>query len=280
MAKGIALIVGLKNVDPNKYNGWNGKNGCWGCERDVDNINLLLTDQGFETKILKTEQATHSNILKELSTAASSLSKDDILVFYYSGHGGQLPDADSKIKDEIDGKDETLVAFDRQIIDDELNEIWLSVVEGARIVMVSDSCNAGTNYKNAKLPFPPIPPTPIEEGGLPFPPIPPTPIEEGGLPFPPIVPTPIELVVNKRVKAQMIHFGGCRDGSSSAGFFSGGAFTLSLCEVLSDKSFQGNYLQVIAKIMSMVDQFQLPKYNEYGNVSNEFCNSRPFQIEI
>ncbi len=116
MAKGLALLVGLKSVDPNQYNGWNGENGCWGCELDVDNMERILAAQGFKTKVLKTAEATHSNVLQELRSAASSLSAEDILVFYYSGHGGQQPDFQSPTKDERDGQDETLVAYDRQII--------------------------------------------------------------------------------------------------------------------------------------------------------------------
>jgi len=38
-------------------------------------------------------------------------------------------------KDKLDGQDETLVAFDREIIDDELSEKWMSFAEGVRIVV-------------------------------------------------------------------------------------------------------------------------------------------------
>ena len=48
MAKGYALLVGLKSVDPIKYGGWDGSNGCWGCELDVDNMERLLGHLGFQ----------------------------------------------------------------------------------------------------------------------------------------------------------------------------------------------------------------------------------------
>ena len=33
MAKGHALLVGLKSVDPASYNGWDGTGGCWRGDR-------------------------------------------------------------------------------------------------------------------------------------------------------------------------------------------------------------------------------------------------------
>ena len=251
MAKGIALLAGLKSVDPNQYNGWSGENGCWGCELDVDNVNRILTAQGFQTTVLKTAQATHTNVLQALRSAASSLSKNDIFVFYYSGHGGQQPDSNSSTKDEMDGQDETLVAFDRQIIDDELNEVWLSVTEGVRIIMISDSCNSGTNYRSIGTFL-------------------------NSTPFIPVVDKSAE----QRMKAQLIHYGGCRDGFSSSGYLGGGAFTTALCNAWANGAFQGDYRQLLEKTASLVSSGQIPQYNEYGPVSDEFCNSRPFQIGI
>lgn len=249
MAKGLALLVGLTRVDPNRYNGWNGANGCWGCELDVDNVERVLVAQGFQTKTLKTEQATHDNILSTLRTVASSLAKDDILVFYYSGHGGQQPDFRSSNKDEADGQDETLVAFDGEIIDDELNEIWLSITEGARVVMISDSCNSGTNYRMVST----------------------------FLNATPIIPV-LDPAVQEKMKAQLIHYGGCRDGFTSSGYMGGGAFTTALCNAWANGAFEGNYKQLLEKAANLVTTGQAPQYNEYGPVSDTFRDSKPFRI--
>ncbi len=250
MAKGLALLVGLRKVDADKYNGWNGENGCWGCELDVDNMERILTAQGFQITVLKTAEATHDNIVEKLRFAATSLTADDIFVFYYSGHGGQQPDLESLVEDELDGKDETLVAYDRQIIDDELNEIWLSVTPGARIVMISDSCNSGSNYRMA--------------GTL----VNPTSI----IPF-------SDKTVENQMKAQLIHYGGCRDGFPSSGYQGGGAFTTALCSAWANGAFDGDYQQLHQKAVSLVTSGQIPQYNEYGPVSDKFRHSRPFQIE-
>jgi len=249
MGKGLALLVGLKRIDPNKYNGWPGENGCWGCELDVDNVERILVGKGFQATVLKTAEATHDNILEALRSAANSLGPDDIFAFYYSGHGGQQPDFLSPNKDELDGQDETLVAFDSQIIDDELNEIWLSFAEGVRIVMISDSCNSGTNYRTVGTFENPSPIIPI-----------------------------LDKEIQGEMKAQLIHYGGCRDGFESGGYQGGGAFTMALCHVWSDGKYEGNYKQLLENAGTLVSGSQKPQYNEYGPVGEKFRDSKPFQI--
>jgi uncharacterized caspase-like protein len=95
-----------------------GMGGCWGCELDVDNMERILKSHDYDTKILKTADATRNRILSSLYRASDNLVAADIFVFYYSGHGGQQPDFNG---DEVDGKDETLVAYDREVIDDKIH---------------------------------------------------------------------------------------------------------------------------------------------------------------
>ena len=130
MPKGLYVLVGLKSVDPSCYGGWDGTGGCWGCELDVDNIQRILDEAGYDGTVLKTSQATRQTVLNALKKAASDLSGDDILALYFSCHGGQQPDFDSDDLDELDGKDETLLLYDGEIIDDQLNDIWLTLPMG------------------------------------------------------------------------------------------------------------------------------------------------------
>lgn len=245
--KGKALLVGLNSVDPNCYGGWNGQNGCWGCELDVDNIENILTPLNYDIDILKTEDARAEAILEGLNTAASTLVSGDIFVFYFSGHGGQQPDTDG---DEMDGQDETLITYNRPLVDDELNEVWLKFKAGVRIFMISDSCNSGTNYKNLKKPF--------------------------------FTPTTISLIPNfeiaLKMKAKLIHFGGCRDGFGSSGFMQGGAFTMALCDVWASGDFQGNYPDFHQAICARISTSQQPQYSQYGSGITSFRNQKPFSI--
>jgi len=246
MATARALLVGLKGVDASKYGGWDGVNGCQGCELDVDNIDHILSALNYKTVILKTQAAKASAVLSALKKAAADSRKGDIFVFYYSGHGGQQPDENG---DELDGQDETLVAYNREIIDDELNKIWPKFRAGVRIVMLSDSCNSGTNYRmvmrNAKA-------TPIQ----------------------PIT----DAQIAQSMVAQLIHMGGCRDGMTSDGYLHGGAFTIALCKVWKGGGFKGGYKDFLTKIRSSIKSGQKPQYNEYGPVSAKFRKQKPFTV--
>ena len=246
MGKGIALLVGLRGVDPTCYNNWDGTNGCWGCELDVDNIKLLLSKSEYDIETIKTERATHDSILDALGSIADTASEGDLFVFYFSGHGGQQRDTSG---DEADRKDETLVAYDAEIIDDELNDIWLRFKRGVRILMMSDSCNSGSNYRLMGRERRPEPIRPI-----------------------------IDVKLKSEMKAELIHFGGCRDGFTSSGYRAGGAFTMALCDVWDNGKFEGNYKQFLDRIAKNVTSSQKPQYNEYGPVTPEFRSQKPFTI--
>jgi hypothetical protein len=245
MARGEALLVGLKSVDPAAYNGWDGEGGCWGCELDVDNIEHILSPLDFSSTAVKTADATAARVLQSLEHAADSLQDGDLFVFYYSGHGGQQPDVSG---DEADGHDETLVLYDRQLVDDELNDIWLKFSEGVRIVMISDSCNSGTNYRHARGELLPTPMAPVPDD-----------VQDG-------------------MRAQMIHMGGCRDSSTSSGYLSGGAFTIALCNAWAAGASEKTYKHLFDRAVEGVHTGQKPKYNEYGSVADAFRKQRPFTI--
>ncbi len=71
----------------------------------------------------------------------ASSRQGDIYFLTYSGHGGQVPDTNGE--GESDSSDETWLAYDRQIVDDELYELWAKFKPGVRIVVLSDSCHSG-----------------------------------------------------------------------------------------------------------------------------------------
>lgn len=249
MVKGLALLVGLKSVDPAVY-GDDGAAGSRGCEHDADNMAKIVSGAGkYEIKTLKTRQATASAILAEIQSAADTLNSGDLFVFFYSGHGGRIADASG---DEADQYDETLVAYDRQILDDELAALWLKFAPGVRIVMLSDSCNSGTNdgfdvMRAIKKPRKPIN-------------------------FAEKVPG---------LKAQLIHYGACRDGGASAGYMQGSAFTLALCEVWGKHKFSGTYPQLHEAIKECLIRHrepQEPQFNFFGDVQPAFLDSRPFSL--
>jgi hypothetical protein len=243
-----ALLVGLKSVDPSAYNGWDGTNGCYGCELDVDNVERIIQPLGYQSKILKTASANAAQILTSLELATQECAPGDTFVFYYSGHGGQQPDMTG---DESDSQDETLVAYDREITDDELNEIWPHFRQGVKIFMLSDSCNSGTNYKMSLMNI------------------------ATGTPIKFFSSTKNKRAVRAAMKAQMIHYGGCRDGATSAGYQFGGAFTRALCDTWNGGDFIGDYKSFYSAIKSATSGQEV-QYSEYGPVEDGFRKERPF----
>jgi metacaspase-1 len=251
MARASALLVGLTGVDPMAYNNWTGTDGCWGCELDVDNMQRILTPLGYQIKTLKTAQATRDAILSSLYRAAETTVAGDIFVFYYSGHGGQQPDYNNE---ELDGKDETLVAYDREVIDDKIHEALLRFGQGVRVVMISDSCNSGSNYRGIRT--------------------------IAGAKARSFRPVAAKNSRDVAIKAQLIHMGGCRDGFSSAGYYGGGAFTMALCRAWDGGRFQGSFNELYVKIGQLIEGDQQPQYNEYGPVSDYFHSQRAFAVAI
>lgn len=244
---GKALLVGLTGVDPKAYNGWDGEGGCWGCEMDVDNMENLLAPLDYNISILKTKQARANAILSGVEDAAHTLVSGDIFVFYFSGHGGQQPDQNS---DGPDGKVETLIAYDRAIIDKELCKLWLRFRSGVRIFMISDSCNSGANYRNRAT---------LKSAATPMVAIP-------------------HFHLISMMRAKLIHMGGCRDGYGSTGSNDGGAVTTALCEAWNEGLFTGNYPDFHQAICAKLNTCQQPQYSQYGYELEKFRNQKPFTI--
>lgn len=142
--KGVCISLGLNSVDPKHYNNWKGK--LYGCEYDAKDIVEITKKNGFETTLLLTLNATRSNLISELNSYSESLKANDLLVLYYSGHGGQIPDREGE---EKDGKDETWCLYDGQFVDDELYYQLTKFKAGVRILVISDSCHSGTMTKDS-----------------------------------------------------------------------------------------------------------------------------------
>ena len=103
--------------------------------------------------------------------------RDAVVMFQFSGHGSQAPDADGDEKD--DGKDETLVTVDSQdapgknfdITDDEIFALTAELRRWTdNIVYIFDSCHSGSGTRNSedvrRLPERKSVPVPVAGVGL------------------------------------------------------------------------------------------------------------------
>jgi metacaspase-1 len=129
-----ALCIGINN-----YPGFT--NDLKGCVNDAIDWEVLLLHAGFETRKILDNQATRKNMLDGLEDLVVNASPGDEVVFTYSGHGTSVTDHSG---DEIDGYDEALVAYDGNILDDELRTILQKSQKDVHIVVVADSCFSGT----------------------------------------------------------------------------------------------------------------------------------------
>src|SRR4030095_2266695 len=139
MARALSLHIGLNSVDSAAYSGWDGQ--LLACENDARSMEEITSSLSYQAKKLLTKEATSEAVIRAIASAAQELTKDDIFVLTYSGHGGQVPDTNG---DETDGQDETWVLYDRQLVDDELHELYTRFRPGVRIFVLSDSCHSGT----------------------------------------------------------------------------------------------------------------------------------------
>lgn len=148
MAKGISIHIALNYIDARHY-GTNGKLPY--CVNDAQAMENLARKAGYRPRhLLLNKKATSTAVLTALADAAAETDSGDKLLVTYSGHGSYFPDLNGDEKDKLD---ETWLLYDRMLIDDELYFAWSKFKPGVRIVLVSDSCHAGTVAKPLLLGF-------------------------------------------------------------------------------------------------------------------------------
>jgi hypothetical protein len=121
------------------------------CTIDGNNFAALCEQCNAKTvHKLFDEEATVPAVKEALTTLASKCGPDDYFIFYYSGHGTNLPDQDG---DEADHQDEAFclvddrgqVSFETCLRDDEFADIVTTCVHTeTRVLMISDCCHSGT----------------------------------------------------------------------------------------------------------------------------------------
>lgn len=150
-AKQKALLVGINNYK-------NPKNNLYGCHNDIHMIKKLLVSQfGFKEQdiiMLKDSAATTSNIKQKFKDhLIKGTSKNDSVVFYFSGHGTLVPDFNG---DEKDGKDEVIVSYDFNprvtsswFTDDVMNSL-IQRLPTQKAWISFDCCHSGTANRSIR----------------------------------------------------------------------------------------------------------------------------------
>jgi hypothetical protein len=281
MARGVSLHIGLNNVDPSQYDGWDGQLAA--CEFDANDMQTIATSAGFTPTILLTQEATAQAVTDRIQSVAGELESGDIFFVTYSGHGGQVPDKNNE--DEDDRSDETWVLFDRQLIDDELYALWKTFKPGVRILVLSDSCHSGSVTKDIDGDVPDVVAT-AEKAAQQSP-------RYRALPRDKMMSTYAqhaalydgiqESLPNSKQSADefgatVVLISGCQDDQLSRDGFKNGRFTEELLNVWDDGAWKGNYAAFHEKIRAGMPDDQQPNYFVVPANNPGFEEQEPFKI--
>ena len=98
-----------------------------------------------DSVLLLNKDATIANVMEAVERIGSRAQPDDMLIFFYSGHGGQVT-GEANAKDP-DGVHETLFVRDGDIVDDDFAEA-INRSEAGLCLVVLDCCLSGGFAKN------------------------------------------------------------------------------------------------------------------------------------
>lgn len=120
-----------------------------GAEADaLDMRKLLVETYGFQPEdiqLVLNERATADAILTALKSLIDKSEPGDIRLFYFSGHGSQIP---NKSTEKPNGLDVTMIPADYfrgvpAIRDKELARIYRQVPKGVSLTVIQDNCYSG-----------------------------------------------------------------------------------------------------------------------------------------
>lgn len=269
--KKYALHLGLNVVDPDHYDGWDGKLDA--CVNDSEFYKGLSTKSEFDKIIvLQNADATSDEVIKHLTSFAGDLEGGDLFFFTYSGHGSQVRDINNdEAEDEFD---ETWCLFNRQLVDDELFEAFKAFNRGVKIFMVSDSCHSGSvsraqpAFKVRKAPANISQRTILKNKAI-YMPI----LTRSG-------------VTRDAMGARVLQFSGCQDEQLSYEFGENGLFTTVFKKTLEDAenlSYASFFKVVAAEVPKILEGattpdvlIQNPNMFSYGNSEFEFSGEETF----
>lgn len=268
MSQGISVHIGLNRVDPNQYEGWDGQLAA--CEADAKDMLALAKKRKFKSsKLLLTKAATAVAVTNAILAAAKTLKAGDLFLLTYSGHGGQVNDTNG---DEKDRMDETWVCYDRQLVDDELFDLWAKFKAGVRIFVLSDSCHSGTVTRAIPA---------FISGGPRVRAMPLTvvrAVQSAHAKLYRDIQSAHPAAEKAKVKASILLISGCMDNQLSLDGDRNGLFTGTLKKVWNGGKFKLGHRKFRDVIVSKMPPDQTPNYSAIGKVDASFEAQTPFTI--
>lgn len=117
------------------------------CAEDAQDIGQALATRGLQAAedrhVLTNDAATMAQFEAGMRDLAARSTADDVVLIFYSGHGGVQTDTSAPGTDvELDGTDETLVFMDGQMTDDKFARL-LDGITANTIIVALDACQSG-----------------------------------------------------------------------------------------------------------------------------------------
>jgi hypothetical protein len=143
-----ALLVGINDYP-------SARDKLEGCVNDVFTMSSVLQECGFAPETIRVcldDRATAAGILERLEWLLDGAAPHDELVFYYSGHGAQIPEYGDNF--EPDRNVEVLVPWDfdwtpeRAISDDQIHDLYAQLPYDTRLAMIFDCCHSGGIHRD------------------------------------------------------------------------------------------------------------------------------------
>ncbi|MCE5257677.1 MAG: caspase family protein [Chloroflexi bacterium] len=275
MAIGLAIHIGLNQVDPEHYKDENGEpwNGSLtGCEFDAQDLLALSESQGFSSQLLIGPLATVENVKEAILQTAESLMPADFLLVTFSGYGGQVPNRFS----ELNSQSQTWCLYDRQFVLNELNALWMEFRVGVRILVLSDTCHNDTVARR-----------PMFDS-----------VNKVGGPAARLLPDSVQMTTYSRnqreyddilknypevdqeqVHASVIVISGCQDNQVSFDGSRNGLFTAAMLRIWDNGNFRGSLIQFWRYIIDQMPMYQSPNLFRIGVPNPEFEQQGPFSLE-
>jgi len=129
-----------------------------GAVNDVETLKaILLKPYRFtpdDVAVLENQNATRAAVFDALEKLTAKITRDDVVLFYYAGHGSQVRNT---LSEENDKLDESVLPADSRlgapdIRDKELRRVFNRMLDrGARLTAIFDTCHSGSAGRNALL---------------------------------------------------------------------------------------------------------------------------------
>lgn len=156
-----ALLVGIDKYHPESR----GVNELKGCTNDIKAIEAHLRKQiatenkwKLVEKILTNDLATREAVIDGFNNHLCQADSEDVVLFYYAGHGSYETAPEFFRNQERDGKIETIVCYDSRtssgldLVDKELSYLIEQVAKNnPHILIILDSCHSGTATRDPEV---------------------------------------------------------------------------------------------------------------------------------